>query len=246
MGKSNLRVNLTVFVSSLLVGMVVSCSTSQNLSQNSNVTILRPQILSPQVYDATQKVVENYKEEPQIEIKEIVQGDTVSPEIVGRADENQKSSTNSGFIWPVSGVITSKFGKRWGRFHSGVDVAAPKGTRVKASAAGKVLAARRMRGYGWTVIVGHKDNTQTLYAHLSRVHVRIGQFIPKGRTIARVGRTGRATGYHLHFEIRMQDGTPHNPISLLPSVESVQGLKYSKKILSKLKKNGHTGDLKSY
>ena len=240
---------------SVAVGLMISCQTTQSVTQPRQVTILKPKILPPSIYDAAFEEIK--KQSPDIKKVEkaetqVKSAEVVSPVISGKETQtghSQGKVTNSKgqtFIWPVTGTITSKFGKRWGRLHSGIDVAAPRNTRVNASAGGKVLAARRMKGYGWTVILGHKDSTRTLYAHLNRIHVKVGQFVSQGRTIGRVGRTGRATGYHLHFEIRMEDGTPHNPISFLPRVNEEAGISYSKKILSKLKSGSHNKNPKTY
>ncbi len=119
------------------------------------------------------------------------------------------------FIWPVDGVLTSRFGIRHGRRHDGIDIGAPEGTPVRASAAGKVLYVGRQGGYGKLVIVKHADRMITVYAHNSANKVAEGQSVTQGQVIAQVGQTGRATGTHLHFEIR-QATKPRNPLFFLP------------------------------
>lgn len=121
--------------------------------------------------------------------------------------------------WPLIGRVSSKFGMRRGRLHAGIDVAAPKGTPIVAAAAGQVLAAKRWSTYGNVVIIGHRGNRQTLYAHLLRAAVKTGQIVEMGEVIGYVGRSGRASGYHLHFETRI-DGYPVDPSHFLPSTET--------------------------
>ena len=122
----------------------------------------------------------------------------------------------SGFIWPVSGSLNSRFGPRWGSFHSGIDIGAAAGTSVGAAASGKVvLATYSNYGYGNYVIVRHGDGSETLYAHLSRIYVSLGQQVGQGETIGTVGCTGWCTGPHLHFEVRI-GGVAVDPLPYLP------------------------------
>jgi len=119
------------------------------------------------------------------------------------------------FIWPVDGKLTSKFGIRNGRRHDGIDISAKKGTPIKAAAAGKVVYAGAMRGYGKLILLRHKDNMFTAYSHNNSNKVRKGQTVRQGQKIGTVGRTGRATGPHVHFEIR-HGQTARNPLFFLP------------------------------
>lgn len=114
-------------------------------------------------------------------------------------------SESGSFLWPVQGVITSKFGRRWGEFHYGLDIAAPTGTPVKASRAGVVVASGWRGTYGNAVIIEHDSNYRTLYAHNSRLLVKEGDVVVAGQKIAEVGSTGRSTGPHLHFEIHQNE-----------------------------------------
>ena len=120
-----------------------------------------------------------------------------------------------GFIWPVDGYVTSGYGPRWGRTHTGIDVAAPGGTPIAAAKAGEVLYAAPMGGYGNLVAVDHGDSVVTLYAHQSRIAVVEGQEVAQGDAVGYVGSTGRSTGNHLHFEVRI-DGSPRDPAPYLP------------------------------
>jgi murein DD-endopeptidase MepM/ murein hydrolase activator NlpD len=118
------------------------------------------------------------------------------------------------FIWPVAGRISSPFGPRWGRLHTGLDIAAPTGTPIRAAADGVVTTSRWLAGYGRTVILRHEDRTLTLYAHASKLLVRPGQTVKQGQVIARVGSTGNSTGPHLHFEVIVH-GRPRDPMAYL-------------------------------
>lgn len=119
------------------------------------------------------------------------------------------------FIWPVEGIVHSRFGARNGSQHDGIDISAPKGTPVVAADAGQVLYAGVQRGYGNIVLIKHADELVTIYAHNDVNLVETGQRVKRGQILARVGQTGRATGPHLHFEVR-QKRLPRNPLFFLP------------------------------
>ena len=122
--------------------------------------------------------------------------------------------------WPLAAPrVTSRFGKRWGRLHEGIDMGAAIGTPVYAAAAGEVVySGDRVRGYGNMVVLRHPKGLVTVYAHNSRLLVRAGDVVRAGQEIARVGDTGRSTAPHLHFEVRRQD-VPVDPIPFLPSLK---------------------------
>lgn len=124
--------------------------------------------------------------------------------------------------WPLDGNVTSPFGMRRGRLHAGVDIKGLRGDPIIASADGQVLLAKRKRAYGVVAIVGHDHDTQTLYAHMLRLAVREGQFVRAGELLGYVGRSGRATGYHLHFETRVAGGVPQDPLRFLPSARAAR------------------------
>jgi murein DD-endopeptidase MepM/ murein hydrolase activator NlpD len=101
-----------------------------------------------------------------------------------------------------------------GAFHAGLDIAAPFGSKVEAAADGMVLFAARDAGYGLVVLIDHGYGTSTLYGHLSAIHVMVGQEVRRGQVVGAIGATGRTTGPHLHYEIRIND-TPVNPSKYL-------------------------------
>jgi len=123
------------------------------------------------------------------------------------------------FIWPANGVVSSPFGMRNGSMHEGIDIAIPIGTPIKASLGGKIIFADSRGGYGLVIIIQHKNNWITVYAHNSKLLVSQGQTVKQGQTIALSGKTGRATGPHLHFEIR-KGIKPLNPLKFLRSRSS--------------------------
>ena len=120
----------------------------------------------------------------------------------------------AGFIWPVHGVLTSGFGWRWGRMHEGIDLAVSNGTPVVAAAAGTVIVAGWMGGYGNLVVVDHGGGIATAYGHNTSVTVGVGQQVAQGQLIAYSGNTGHSTGPHVHFEVRV-GGVPVDPLGYL-------------------------------
>ena len=124
-------------------------------------------------------------------------------------------------LWPVYGLITdgygwraNPFGGRGGEFHDGLDIAAPYGTAVRATADGKVEQAGWNGSYGISVTLYHRDGIETLYGHMCRVAVSAGQTVKKGQVIGYEGSTGRATGAHCHYQV-MINGTAVNPMTYL-------------------------------
>lgn len=120
------------------------------------------------------------------------------------------------FLSPVAGTthLLSPFGKRDGRPHEGIDLQAKEGTALQATAQGVVIyTGDTMEGYGETLVVKHGDGFYSVYAHLSEILVKEGQTVTPGKIVARSGSTGRATGPHLHFELRRGqkpfDPAPH-------------------------------------
>jgi len=111
------------------------------------------------------------------------------------------------FIFPLRGKITGYFGaKRRGHRHKGLDIAAPRGTPVKVANSGRVAySGAGFSGYGKMILVDHQNGFVTLYAHLQNILTHRGRLVRQGDVIGRVGDTGRATGPHLHFEIRYND-----------------------------------------
>ncbi len=124
---------------------------------------------------------------------------------------------SSGFIWPVSGQITSGFGYRRGRLHAGVDIPGPVGSPILAVQEGVVIfAGNGGDGYGNRVDIRHPNGIVTRYAHGHQIYVSNGQYVQQGQTIMSRGSTGWSTGPHLHFEVRPGGGAPVDPRPYLP------------------------------
>ncbi len=119
-------------------------------------------------------------------------------------------------LWPVVGPITSSFGERQdpfngeGAFHSGIDISTSFGQPVHATADGVVLTAGLASGYGREILIDHGHGIETLYGHLSGFAVSSGEEVKRGQIIGYVGTSGRSTGPHLHYEVRIRN-TPVNP-----------------------------------
>jgi murein DD-endopeptidase MepM/ murein hydrolase activator NlpD len=136
-----------------------------------------------------------------------------------RARPNGGSST-AVFVFPADGPISSPFGERMHpifhdvRMHTGIDIGAGYGSPVRAAAAGTVVVAGYVSGYGTAIVIDHGGGLATLYGHLSRLGVHVGSKVTAGQTIGAVGNTGNSTGPHLHFEVRV-NGTPVDPMRYL-------------------------------
>jgi murein DD-endopeptidase MepM/ murein hydrolase activator NlpD len=127
-----------------------------------------------------------------------------------------RRETELAFSWPVAGQLSSTFGRRRSGRHDGIDIPAKSGTPVRAAEAGRVIHSGGGLGdYGQVVIVKHAGRYSTVYAHNRRNRVRKGEFVEKGQVIAEVGKTGNASGPHVHFEVR-RDRQPQDPLLYLP------------------------------
>jgi murein DD-endopeptidase MepM/ murein hydrolase activator NlpD len=124
------------------------------------------------------------------------------------------ASGSGQLSWPVSGPVTSGFGSRWGRMHEGIDIAVGQGTPVQAAAAGTVIYAGWMEGYGNLVAIDHGNGLSTAYGHNSALACSVGQTVSAGQVIAYSGSTGHSTGPHVHFEVRV-NGSPVDPLGYL-------------------------------
>jgi murein DD-endopeptidase MepM/ murein hydrolase activator NlpD len=122
---------------------------------------------------------------------------------------------SSGFIWPVSGPITSPFGMRWGTLHPGIDIGVGSGTPVHAAASGTVIWCGWMSGYGNLVMIDHHNGLVTLYGHNTSVAVGCNQQVSQGEVVSYSGCTGFCTGPHVHFEVRLH-GSAVDPLGYLP------------------------------
>jgi len=137
--------------------------------------------------------------------------------------ERERELSRVPSIWPVAGEVTDRFGLRSNPFgggsaeyHDGLDIASPWGAPVVAAGSGIVSTAGFQSGYGNLVVVEHGSGLSTAYAHLSRIEVKVGEEVRRGDQIGRVGSTGRSTGPHLHYEVRIGE-TAVSPARYLPA-----------------------------
>lgn len=177
------------------------------------------------IKDEHSRILRDIKDERAVyeqKLAELEQNSKQITDLIRSAQRTPKGQARLSQVWrgrfiaPVSGEITSNFGMRFHpilkqyRQHTGVDIASPSGTTIKAAAGGDVIYSGWFGAYGNTVIIDHGGGMTTVYGHCSRILARAGQTVKQGQAIARVGSTGWSTGPHLHFEVR-KDGVPVKP-----------------------------------
>ncbi len=139
---------------------------------------------------------------------------------VAEPGSGPQTAASARMQWPVAGEVTSGFGERknplgpGSDFHPGVDIAAEAGTPIAAAAAGRVISAGPDGGYGNLIVVDDGNGVTTRYGHCSQIFARVGDTVAAGEQIGAVGSTGRSTGPHLHFEVRVDD-RPVDPANYL-------------------------------
>nr|WP_283054232.1 M23 family metallopeptidase [Thetidibacter halocola] len=146
-------------------------------------------------------------------------------EILGQMDRlnlYRIAAQKAPFASPLKDAFrfTSGFGYRWGRLHAGTDFAAPHGTPIYSTADGVVVHAGWNSGYGRLIKIQHEFGIETRYAHLSQIRVSVGQRVSRGQRIGDMGNTGRSTGTHLHYEVRV-GGKPVNPMTYIKAANDV-------------------------
>ena len=144
---------------------------------------------------------------------------TLSPAALAQSVAPQIPGTQSAFVWPAPGSVSSPFGPRKDPmgsgydFHPGLDIASAEGAPIRAAAPGRVVQVGEDGGYGNVVVVDHGDGVTSRYAHCSQTFATVGETVAAGDEIAAVGSTGHSTGPHLHFEVRVGD-KPVDPMPL--------------------------------
>ena len=141
---------------------------------------------------------------------------------LGKFDNYRIAVSKLPLAMPVKSAFrfSSHYGARWGRQHQGIDMAAPVGTPVFATGDGVVVFAGWQRGYGNLIKIKHELGTETRYAHLSKIRVKQGQRVSRNTLIGDIGNTGRSSGPHLHYEVRV-DGKAVNPMSFIKAAQNV-------------------------
>lgn len=183
-----------------------------------NSKILTQGIPGEALVNATVTYVNGYEKERSVNSSVTLREPTTTVKAVGTKPRPKTASTGK-YSWPISGRITSYFGGRkiFGSYsyHSGIDISANYGAAIKAADGGTVTFAGTKGTYGKLIIITHDNGTQTYYAHNSSLLVSSGTKVYKGQQIAKAGSTGRSTGVHCHFEIRV-NGKSVNPLNYLP------------------------------
>jgi murein DD-endopeptidase MepM/ murein hydrolase activator NlpD len=159
-------------------------------------------------------VRENGTEVKREELSAVVVSAPVSQVVLKGTKELPPLIGTGTFIYPTRGTLSSRFGTRWGRMHYGIDIAAPYGTKIRASDGGKVIFAGWDGALGYVVRIDHGQNKVTVYGHCSKLMVKAGDKVYQDQHIANVGSTGRSTGPHVHFEVRI-NGVAKNPLNYL-------------------------------
>lgn len=167
--------------------------------------------------EATVTFVNGYEREREVTSSTTLREPTTTVKAVG-TKEKPKTASKGTYIWPITGRISSYFGGRYifgsYSYHSGLDITASYGATIKAADGGTVTFAGTKGTYGKLVIITHDNGTQTYYAHNSSLLVSAGDKVYQGQAIAKAGSTGRSTGVHCHFEVRV-NGTAVNPLNYL-------------------------------
>jgi murein DD-endopeptidase MepM/ murein hydrolase activator NlpD len=187
-------------------------TTSESVAEVRTVTV--PEA-TQEVAAASSNDIANYNSLLRLSVGEVVTPNL--PPLAAPGEYLPGAEVFNGYIWPAKGVLTSGYGRRWGRMHKGIDIAAPVGTPIFAAAGGEVISAGwNSGGFGNLVKIKHDDDSITLYAHNSRILVRNGQQVKQGQQISAMGSTGFSTGPHLHFEIHKSGQGASNPVAFLP------------------------------
>ncbi len=167
--------------------------------------------------------VDGVKSEPELVSSDIILESVDEVVEIGTSSSDTRSVASLGILQkPYDGILSSTYGLRWGRLHAGIDIVKYHGSckddPAYAAADGTVSFAGVYGGYGNCVIIDHGDGLQTLYAHFTSISVSEGQEVKAGEEVGKIGMTGRATGYHLHFEVRV-DGETVDPLLFVEYTE---------------------------
>lgn len=193
---------------------IISTLKTKESSNSDNLTILEQyETKMPEFTSKTSAVDSLYKAK---KVAKVTPKSSVGSGKISTSRELNNKKVNLGItlVKPVSGVLTSRYGYRWGRTHTGIDIGVPVGTPVKAAASGTVAFSGFKGSLGNLVVITHSNGVQTYYGHNSKLTVSAGQKVQAGQVIAKAGSTGRSTGSHVHFEIRV-NGSSINPQSYI-------------------------------
>ena len=190
-------------------GVVGTKEVKYEIAQINGFSVEQKVLSTTIIADPVDKVIENGAKKTIVASRSEA---AVAAEI--KSGSKGAGSLGGTLAWPIRGRINSPFGNRSRGFHSGIDIQAKTGDPVYSAAAGKVISACYFSGYGNQVTIDHGDGLSTMYAHLSEINVSVGQAIGTQELVGLAGTTGRTTGPHLHFEVRV-NGKPVNPVNYL-------------------------------
>ena len=190
----------------------------KNSANKDNITIEEKYNTELATFVAKEDAVNQLYQERQIESKIMVADATTNRKANNRVSTSTKVSRGKAslgitLIEPVQGRITAKYGEKSSvrsSVHTGLDIAAPGGTPIKAAASGTVVFSGRKGSFGKMLVISHGNGVQTYYAHCSKLLANVGDKVLQGEVIANVGSTGNSTGNHLHLEVRV-NGQSYNP-----------------------------------
>ena len=190
----------------------------KNSANKDNITIEEKYNTELATFVAKEDAVNQLYQERQIESKIMVADATTNRKANNRVSTSTKVSRGKAslgitLIEPVQGRITAKYGEKSSvrsSVHTGLDIAAPGGTPIKAAASGTVVFSGRKGSFGKMLVISHGNGVQTYYAHCSKLLANVGDKVSQGEVIANVGSTGNSTGNHLHLEVRV-NGVAYNP-----------------------------------
>jgi len=195
---------------------VVAVRTQQQRDMRNQLLASQSKLSNKRSRQATAlKLTRKQEQELQSEAAALAAADAqIRGQLAAAQSASDTTPSSAGLIWPVSGPVVSPFGYRWGRLHAGIDIAVPYGTPIHAAAAGTVVLAGWVSGYGNYTCIDHGGGMATCYAHQSSYAVSQGASVSQGQVIGYVGCTGHCFGPHLHFEVRI-NGTPVDPLGYL-------------------------------
>jgi murein DD-endopeptidase MepM/ murein hydrolase activator NlpD len=206
-------------------GVVRFGDTLEGIAQRYNVSVDQLMRLNPELRQSPLVVgrrlhVPSNAPDPRVHnllsLRPATSGGVSWPDTPDYAPSETHPANNGRWLWPARGVFTSGYGWRWGRMHKGIDIANSVGTPVLAAQSGRVtFAGWNDGGYGYLVEITHEDGSRSIYAHHSRILVRVGEEVSQGQQIGLMGSTGRSTGPHLHFEVHAPGLGAINPIEVL-------------------------------
>ena len=196
--------------------LVVAARTAQQRDARDQLLASRSKLTGKRASQRTAlKLTKKQEHTLQTEAQALAAADaTVRGELAASQSGTDTTPSSAGLIWPVSGPVVSPFGYRWGRLHAGIDIAVGYGTPIHAAAAGTVVLAGWVGGYGNYTCIDHGGGLATCYAHQSSYAVSQGASVGQGQVIGYVGCTGHCFGPHLHFEVRI-NGNPVDPLGYL-------------------------------